>query len=138
MNDRFKFRAWNTVNGKMYHNTYIEPLVIGDNNCWAIKGFADDTGSILMQSTGLRDKEGTLIFEGDIVRMTNDDYDPTDKGLFVGLAQVVSREPESGFNIRYITEPSDECDSHSMWHLGEDGTTEVVGNIFENPELLEE
>lgn len=76
----------------------------------------------LMQSTGLKDKNGVEIFEGDIVRwydVVTWDYSVTFKdGVFC-----ISDDPSSNF-----------------YHLKEDinGKFEVIGNIYENPELLEQ
>ncbi|MGJ1007346.1 YopX family protein [Enterococcus gallinarum] len=78
--------------------------------------------AVLMQSTGLKDKNGVEIFEGDIVRwhdVVTWDYSVTFKdGVFC-----ISDDPSSNF-----------------YHLKEDinGKFEVIGNIYENPELLEQ
>ena len=78
--------------------------------------------AVLMQSTGLKDKNGVEIFEGDIVRwhdVVTWDYSVTFKdGVFC-----ISDDPSSNF-----------------YHLNEDinGKFEVIGNIYENPELLEQ
>ena len=79
-----------------------------------------------MQSTGLFDKNGVEIFEGDVVSFSIDngwDYVVSENGLIVywdGCYQIM----ENGIRYRI-----NQC-------LEED--IEVIGNIYENPELLEE
>ncbi|MQQ32655.1 YopX family protein [Streptococcus mitis] len=77
----------------------------------------------LMQSTGLKDKNGKEIFEGDIVKMAKDVYsEPT-------YYEVV-RHRGGAYRL--------ESKQHGceLWLRHTD--CEVVGNIYENPELLED
>jgi len=116
MNDRFKFRAWNIIAKKMYYSTYTEPLVIGGDEHWAIKGFADDANSLLMQCTGLKDMNGALIYEGDIVLNNYLHWEIWHEGA---IYYMISKGQSK------ILEP---CET------GREAS--VVGNICENPELM--
>ncbi|MDC0751793.1 YopX family protein [Enterococcus innesii] len=126
-----KFRAWDKESKSMhqileiiYSNdlSYISFITIGGGNLiyGPKRRLGDDV--IIMQSTGLKDKNGVEIFEGDIVRwhdVVTWDYSVTFKdGVFC-----ISDDPSSNF-----------------YHLKEDinGKFEVIGNIYENPELLEQ
>lgn len=79
MNSRFKFRAWSIEEKKYYldvENTYADDY----RNCsfvpntqkidehYNFGGILDDPGYIVEQCTGLKDKNGRLVFEGDIVK----------------------------------------------------------------------
>ena len=80
--------------------------------------------TILMQSTGLKDKNGKEIFEGDIV-----DY----KGR---KAVVKWHGSYASFIYRFVDELNERV---SEWHplFLAYYHFEIVGNIYENPELLE-
>ena len=78
----------------------------------------------LEQSTNIKDKNGEIIFDGDIVHLsTHDGYKRT------GQVKV-----ENG-RVRIVSE----LDSYSFSRTGsESDTLEVVGNVHEDKELLEE
>lgn len=67
---------------------------------------------VLMQYTGLKDKNGVEIYEGDIVRYT------LDGELFTMNIEFVFQDNLTGYDITDENEP------------------EIIGNIYENPELL--
>ena len=79
--------------------------------------------AILMQSTGLVDKNGKEIFEGDIVKMAKDVYsEPTYYEVvrhYGGAYRLESKQHGCELWLRHT-----DC--------------EVVGNVYENPELLED
>lgn len=69
MNDRFKFRAWDTYQKKMslipFAISQDGVLCSGNGMCYLETSLTDSF--VFMQSTGLKDKNGKLIFEGDIL-----------------------------------------------------------------------
>ena len=106
---------------------YVELCFIprADNTMRA--AFLVDDGKVapqrffLMQFTGLHDNIGVQIWEGDIVR-----------GYFTGNypAVIECDAPNGGYNIRELDEDGEYQDIDSNTII------EVIGNIYENPELL--
>lgn len=120
-----KFRAWLKKEQKMDndvdHISWLEDELycIGDGITYMVS--AEDLE--LMQSTGLKDKNGKEIFEGDIVKMAKDVYsEPT-------YYEVV-RHRGGAYRL--------ESKQHGceLWLRHTD--CEVVGNVYENKELLED
>lgn len=103
MNREIKFRAWDgqqlvpITRVKVPSNTF------------------KDSGDVLMQYTGLKDKNGKEIFEGDIVR-----HDQFPRPLVVQW---------DWDQWGLFENPCNEA------NIGKDDT-EVIGNIYENPDLL--
>ena len=120
-----KFRAWDENEKRMiYSEKREEKRFVGF-------GFYHDSGwdyndFIFMQYTGLTDKNGKEIYEGDVVKFVNN----LDK---ISYYIVEWRKESCGF------EPySDSIDNCGCCGTGlKGGETEVVGNILENPELTE-
>ena len=134
-----KFRAWDKEKRVWISNGEIEYSIseytltvipntiehIGDSvhDYYVSKRFA------VMQYTGLKDKNGVEIYEGDIVSL---------KGLWINVAglgekenhQVEWNKETTGWN------PFANYDSDCGVYVEADGC-EIIGNIYENPELLE-
>ena len=125
-----KFRAWDIHGQKMFAN---DELIIWNGNVYAndskkltcnnLKGWSIDD-EYLMQSTGIRDKNGKEIFEGDIV-----DY----KGR---KAIVNWHGSYASFIYRFVDELHKRNAEWNPLYLAY-YRFEVIGNKFENPELLE-
>ena len=92
---------------------------------------------IPMQYTGLKDKNRKEIYEGDILLLNNKNYDPTNDLYYEGRVIVRGTE-DLGYTFKPIDPIPESFDSTSMWHVGEEDTTEIIGNIYENPELTKE
>ena len=90
------------------------------------------------QYTGLTDKNGTKIFEGDIVYLTDVRYENEWKAV------VVFGNPYCqyswGWNLQYIGKKPQINTDILLWVEMEDVQVycEVIGNIHDNPELLKE
>ena len=126
MNDRFKFRAWDTFKEEMIKN-HIS-VCEGELYEWFSDGFhtKHDIGesAILMQCTGLKDKNGKLIYEGDILLEKN------------GKHHVVNWNNN---HATFFIEQIEKTGHFDTWHLARhDLDYEVIGNIYENKELLNE
>ncbi len=82
----------------------------------------------LMQYTGLKDKDGKEIYEGDILRFYDGEVKPwIAEVAFVGVSfSAVNRK------CCLVCAKLEGC----IGSIDELGELEVIGNIFENPELL--
>ena len=127
---RPKFRAWDTHGQKMFSNN---ELIIWNGNVYAndskrltcnnLKGWSIDE-EYLMQSTGLFDKKGVEIFEGDIL-----DY----KGR---KALVRWHGSYASFIYRFVDELQKRNTEWKPLYLAY-MKCEIIGNIYENKELLD-
>ena len=128
-----RFRAWDVLAEKMIDEilmiSFVRKEIIGkfsDGSTSVPLKFEDERNGedvILMQSTGLRDKNGKEIFEGDIVKMSKDVYsEPT-------YYEVV-RHRGGAYRL--------ESKQHGceLWLRHTD--CEIAGNVYENRELLED
>ena len=90
--------------------------------------------AILMQSTGLKDCNDREIYEGDVIKVSDGLYEIDEENPFV----VVKWDEESG---AYTTKDfTGEFDVLNLgWQIADELIrVEVIGNIYENPELVSE
>ena len=117
-----KFRAWNHSKREWTgFKTCIDTKAFEDGG--VMLPFQDVT---LMQFTGLKDKNGREVYEGDIVRCSSS------KGC---LHEIIWRQEYGGVYVGGMP----------AWYLSDlndgyawTGSEEVTGNVFENPELLKQ
>ena len=107
MQDRLKFRCWDDYNREMLD------LQEQDTNPYNISDFAQHN---IMQCTGLKDKNGKLIYEGDVVK---DDHDAWHYVRWVYDSWQLFPCTQNNYTIGIV-----------------DDEIEVIGNIYENPELI--
>jgi len=122
---KLRFRAWlkkkQEMDNEIDHISWLEDELycIGDGITYMVS--AEDL--VLMQSTAMVDRGGRIIFEGDIVKMAKDVYsEPTYYEVvrhYGGAYRLESKQHGCELWLRHT-----DC--------------EVVGNVYENRELLED
>lgn len=142
-----KFRAWDKIKKEMVASEYYNLVSFeGDAYQFELGKLLKAPELELMQYTGLKDKNGVEIYEGDIIRILYTDWaskpenDPRtleqylieDKCL---VGKIVYNAPK--FEINFGIGKYGDEDFGSVRH-GPHGWIEVIGNIYENQELLKE
>lgn len=142
MNRELKFRGWHTKLNQMFP---AEELAADQLTLSTVGEFINvHSGSkslseiypadkfIPLQFTGLRDKNGVEVYEGDITAKTT--FNGEEYRL---VSQVVYNAP--GFCLKFISgNEKAENGLGSGLFAFPNNVGEVIGNIYENPELLEE
>lgn len=121
MNNRFKFRIWDKTENDFYLDTYVlrtDGILFGDNyGLYEV----NQNDFVIQQFSGLKDKRDKEIFEGDIIKYGKLNY------------EVIWNE----YEYRWMAV----CPNYSKFHWPkiipvEFKCGEVIGNIYQNPELL--
>lgn len=125
-----KFRAWDTTNKEMFKDTFSitesgQVVVVEQEDVMCPPDYVFVDNLVIMQSTGLRDKNGKEIFEGDIL-----DY----KGR---KALVRWHGSYASFIYRFVDELQNRKTEWKPLYLAY-MKCEIIGNIYENPEFLED
>lgn len=128
-----RFRAYD--GGSLCRMYSPEEVMVGNGDIWII----DEDGVVgewivnndlvLMQSTGLKDKNGKEIFEGDIIAINLE-------GIETPITAKVFQNRKIGILMFHAFEDNEDV---PMVELLEGDSVEfaIIGNIWENPELLE-
>ena len=90
----------------------------------------EDNYHVLMRNTGLKDKNGNEIYEGDICRWTDPE---AFEGEIISYIFVVRYSDEY---LKWIGENNNLYDD--LYDFTDDRQLELIGNIYETPELLNE
>ena len=122
MNRPIKFRVWDKreTKGMSTKNMLYDAQL---HHFW--QDFVDYPGYELMQYTGLTDKNGKEIFEGDIII-------DTQKQKY----EIIFDENHARYDLKVCGENKLREQTSYFTQIYEKKHIEVIGNIFENPELL--
>ena len=127
MSREIKFRAWDKKQKKMLYGVSIGTIKVWDENAPLISHeFSYSEDCVFEQYTGLKDKNGKEIYEGDIVLFFTEHFDKTTGGFDGEVEHNATVEWfNNGFAFmdKVSYDPNIEC--------------EVIGNVHENPELLQ-
>lgn len=141
MEDRYLFKAKHSIESKEWHigNIVKEPdgLYIRDINKNVMVYINDK--STICQCTGLKDKNGNLIWENDIIsyQRDNDDCPFSNRDTKKRIGRVFYKGFRATFAIGMGRNGSPSIND-DLWKYVQNGNrVEVIGNKFKNPELLE-
>jgi uncharacterized phage protein (TIGR01671 family) len=139
-----KFRAWPTTYGK-FESYSLDQIISGKVNLWFFK-----ESPVIHQFTGLLDKNGKEIYEGDIIEgyvSDEDDYGEVlekrlvhrvvewQDGVSHHLPHKDDNPSTANCNPQFIGKLIDGYDDGAVY-WSEFHNCEVIGNIYEHPNLL--
>lgn len=140
-----KFRVWDEINKKMYSAKNVATFDFESNCAWIKEGWKGGrwvyfSKSKRLQYTGLKDKNGREIYENDVI------YWEINNGVGIESYTAVVRWSERvgegwkdcykwlvEYRENYLRGDYDELSTPAAYN----DALEVIGNIYENPELLE-
>jgi len=138
MSRDIKFRAWDAKRKLMITESMLTPRYVGFNGsviridegmeCLGSNIMRTEEDVRLMQFTGLLDKNGVEIFEGDILKWDHGDHVLEVRWYRSGWGYF------SKLFSRFGLPEGDTCESIHARGYAESSV--IVGNIYENPELL--
>ena len=131
---KIKFRHWDGKKMRIY-----EPVQFEEDHLWSWDDVNNSDTGWLMQYTGLKDKNGKEIYEGDVIRVfdTNIGCEVCSEDLLHDDDTYCDNhvcDQEVKFNCGWFCEEEigDFCPPLNYEYL----ELEIIGNIYENPELI--
>ena len=131
MNDRYLYRAKHSLNSKKWHigNLVEEPdgLYLRDNKNNIMVYIQDE--STICQCSGLKDKNGNLIWENDIcsrILLPTKRIKTNFRIAYMPLKCCLSAIDLDGSNVTFLSD-----------YINNQYEVEVIGSVIDNPELLE-
>ena len=124
-----KFRAWHYEEGNPLYKPYMR-YSSGEFSSNRLEVFFHNVENefcqvAVMQYTGLKDKNGKEIYEGDVIKLCN--Y----SGMEVFRSEVVHH---NGCFMIKVKNDDGEFENSALLHYP---SIKIIGNIYENPELME-
>ncbi|MCK4686555.1 MAG: hypothetical protein KAT66_00335 [Candidatus Lokiarchaeota archaeon] len=131
---KIKFRAWDKEKRKIVYFGLFSILVDGiENSEYWIKQYKNGLRNLeIMQYTGLKDKNGKEIYEGDILKI-KEDWD--EYGWKAGeIGDVIFEEYFYGISLNSQNKPGTKYTVYLDVDNGKD--VEIIGNVYENKDLI--
>ena len=151
-----KFRCWTESVKKMYYPEQLQgfgicPMTgllmeVIDHGTDGASLEKTQTKDILMQYTGLKDENGVEIYEGDIVEFSDKwEWYRCKYGISMMFAKSEEGDRYKKIKAAYEAEPMerrvvqfDPYDSYGLSKVDLESYWEIIGNIYQNPELLQD
>ena len=127
-----RYRAWDNVKKEMFKDTFAitesgQVVVVEQEDVMCPPDYVFVDNLVIMQSTGLKDKNGKEIFEGDVVRQVRT-QPTTENEVIIGVVTML----EGAWLIM------NDCEQLASDLWSETDENEIIGNIYENKDILED
>jgi uncharacterized phage protein (TIGR01671 family) len=130
--DHMKYRVWDKSNEQMDYGGNLHEFAITPEGIlmhdWGDAGFDEVSQQdyVLMRSTGIKDRDGIVIYESDVLDVYNWGAAPNDKLLHTAV--VIWNSTDKVWDL----DPFYDCDSYDRFR-----NVKIIGNIYEHPKLME-